>query len=924
MTIRLRESITARCPTDSDEDTARLFDMQVARLQAIIDEDVHELPGRVASSWIKKCEDGSSSIEMTMYGSPSELAIRMDLVHGTALEILVSLCKDERVDEMGGRVKLPFPLHQEYQLISQPDDSQQTVRADENYPVDFGMTRDKSVHFEGRTVHCFSCKSAASSLRSASSELSQCYKPFPTTYIGWIIGQIHSVRAEFGFRLANGDTEMVLNCYVITLSCADSADDEEREFYARQARVLQQVMDCDLHNICDASGSQSMIGSAINGLPTINVVVNSADMELWNGGGWAFQMGTQLRAAISLQRHDGVRSQKHTYTAWLQFFSLSDDSHSVNGETIVANSTHWESEGWGGGGWGASESWGMMLGSVAVQREREMASPLFEDGLKRPGIVSRVAMSASERVHRWVSHAGRVQRKIYSNKSFLEKELSRATVLSIFMNYIVDATLYQLRSISRVPPEIWRTIFQLAYAGGGSAWSPDSVLYVPMSVCRQWRDVLAGGAAADLWNPIDFRGVSHRKCRARVAQVEYVMAHSSLDLSLGLEDMNALLGATLHRLVSSINELTLNVHDFYCPAESVAGQLARSIFRVQSPVPNVSSLTIEGVTFGTGEFPCGGSLPQWAQTLTPEQTLMQWSWPQPSKLRKVTFLWTLTPETCFNLPWVEIQSYAEFNTARIHGTLPITHLSNMHNLRVLCLSGVRLPSASALQIAFPQVQELNFVVPWHNVPPEGHFVGISFPNLQVLRLHVRSNRGFGEDAAGARFHRELEAFLFGCPALSRVSLALQIPFSGDTLIRHMRAIPALSALHIFGADRDMMDSEFILGLTNELIAPRLQVLSIQPGRYWDEYTDENPQQRSELVHAFERRFELGLKVLDFSHRAVHSGPHSKTHHDLWETATGWDWIYDRWAVGGVKVSDSLRRDLEVLSARRDVAIGFET
>ncbi|KAK7020014.1 hypothetical protein R3P38DRAFT_2782419 [Favolaschia claudopus] len=102
-------SITTRCPTESDEDTVRLFDMQVARLQTIIDEDVREMPGRVASSWLKKSEDGSSMIEMTriqMYGSPSELSVRMDMVPGTNLEVSVSLCKDERMDETGSRVKV--------------------------------------------------------------------------------------------------------------------------------------------------------------------------------------------------------------------------------------------------------------------------------------------------------------------------------------------------------------------------------------------------------------------------------------------------------------------------------------------------------------------------------------------------------------------------------------------------------------------------------------------------------------------------------------------------------------------------------------------------------------------------------------------------------------------------------------------------
>ncbi|KAK7024084.1 hypothetical protein R3P38DRAFT_2779636 [Favolaschia claudopus] len=136
-------------------------------------------------------------------------------------------------------------------------------------------------------------------------------------------------------------------------------------------------------------------------------------------------------------------------------------------------------------------------------------------------------------------------------------------------------------------------------------------------------------------------------------------------------------------------------------------------------------------------------------------------------------------------------------------------------------------------------------------------------------------------------------------------------------------MPALRSLHIFGADRNMMDAQFTLGLAAELVAPGLQLLSLQPGRYWDEHTDEHPHQRSDLVHAFERRFELGLEVLDFSHGAVHSGVHSKTCHDLWEAAAGWNWVYDRWAVGGVKVSESLRNDLGILAARKEVCIKLD-
>ncbi|KAK7056107.1 hypothetical protein R3P38DRAFT_3566677 [Favolaschia claudopus] len=89
--------VTTRCPTGADSDTVKLFNMQVAKLQAVIDEDLEESPGEVATNWVNKRSDGSFTIDLMIFGSPRDISMRMDLVPGSDLEVTISLCKDERV-----------------------------------------------------------------------------------------------------------------------------------------------------------------------------------------------------------------------------------------------------------------------------------------------------------------------------------------------------------------------------------------------------------------------------------------------------------------------------------------------------------------------------------------------------------------------------------------------------------------------------------------------------------------------------------------------------------------------------------------------------------------------------------------------------------------------------------------------------------
>ncbi|KAK7018309.1 hypothetical protein R3P38DRAFT_2784136 [Favolaschia claudopus] len=279
------------------------------------------------TSWINE-EDNTIQVVQCNEDDYSKLRV------GDCVMFLVYLTRDEYFLTRSGEFKREYGLWADlislynsimaldiYSFLEDVEENR--VLADEKYLVDFGMTRDKSVEVEGTRVHCFSCKNAAHSLRHALSDYALSRKPFPSVYIGWIEGSIYSVQAEFDFRLIGGTSGTVYNCYVITLACSETAGDTEREFFSKQVAVLRQV-----------PASRSLLGEDVNGIPSIKVMVTDDEMELWNGGDWAFVAGRTLRAAICLQRHDDFRGERHasfspfgyTYSAWLQFFSMYEAS----------------------------------------------------------------------------------------------------------------------------------------------------------------------------------------------------------------------------------------------------------------------------------------------------------------------------------------------------------------------------------------------------------------------------------------------------------------------------------------------------------------------------------------------------------------------------------------------------------------------
>ncbi|KAK6987613.1 hypothetical protein R3P38DRAFT_2805795 [Favolaschia claudopus] len=641
--------------------------------------------------------------------------------------------------------------------------------------------------------------------------------------------------------------------------------------------------------------------------------------------------------------------------------SVMDLSTRLQARTTMNGSGQWGDGGWGGG-WGSSGPWDATLSSVSTISESMVNSSLFPEKSNPPGIVSRVA-TVVQPTHRsrgtplllsmtsdsrskgfffdalvpWMSDAGRRQRELHRTLRSSQKACAHATVTSIFVDFIIDSTLYEQRSISSVPAEIWKTIFTMAYGDRYSPWSPESALYVPMSVCRLWRDIITGEAAGELWNPIDFRGATATQRRARAIQSGYALQSGSLDLSFSMDGVDSSLTSVLHRLVSPQKRsvlhrlvsptkhihLALRISDFYSMTDNAS--LARSVFRIQNPIPNIDALTIEGGTFWTGDYPCREVLPQWAESLIADQCRLSWACPAEFRLKSLTLMWTLTPETWFDLPWAQLESYAELNTARLHGVLPATHLSRMTNLRVLCLSGVWLPSAS-LRVTLPCLEELNLVVSWQNVPNDGHFAGLEAPHLRVLSLRGRNARSPQEDQAASSFHHDLEAFLVRCPDLSVLSLALQIAYTGATIVQHMRALPALQSLFVPAANRDLLNLDFVRGMADLSLTPMLRVLGIQQGRYWDELAEESVEESeitAGLLHALARRFETGLKAVSFTENGGQSLMRAHTALSPWEAAAGWDWVDDRWGVGGVMISKALRKGLKRLAVSSGAMIELD-
>ncbi|KAK7008134.1 hypothetical protein R3P38DRAFT_3211785 [Favolaschia claudopus] len=217
------------------------------------------------------------------------------------------------------------------------DDAANTqMMAAESQLSNLAMTRDRTALLSSTRVDCFSCKNVSRSderrlIRDMFFDAHDNHyrKPGPASYMGWVFGQVHNIKACFDHRLHPHLYSMdgqLINCYVISLKSADQANEKTKEDFDRQVEVLTKLMHCDRPWCCiDDAENDCWLGTEVNGSKTIKVTLTEDQMMLWNGGDWAFPPNQNIRVAVSLERYDGFQSYIHTYTAWMELFQVVND-----------------------------------------------------------------------------------------------------------------------------------------------------------------------------------------------------------------------------------------------------------------------------------------------------------------------------------------------------------------------------------------------------------------------------------------------------------------------------------------------------------------------------------------------------------------------------------------------------------------------
>ncbi|KAJ7829354.1 hypothetical protein B0H13DRAFT_2679887 [Mycena leptocephala] len=206
-------------------------------------------------------------------------------------------------------------------LTTDSDSTGERVLGLDRYNIDFSMTRDCSEVLAEETIHRFSCKDPwkHAEMKAAHGK----YNPRKITlplYDTWIVGQIHETRAFVNYRIF--DRSELRNCFVVTLKCPDSADVRSKEFFSKQIRALEHIMEHDGEDNSETSG---WLGPYVNGAKTINVTLTEDAMGFWNSGWWAFLPDQCIKMMVRLRRDDGFKGKVHTYTAWLEEFAILDE-----------------------------------------------------------------------------------------------------------------------------------------------------------------------------------------------------------------------------------------------------------------------------------------------------------------------------------------------------------------------------------------------------------------------------------------------------------------------------------------------------------------------------------------------------------------------------------------------------------------------
>ncbi|KAJ7107672.1 hypothetical protein C8R43DRAFT_963105 [Mycena crocata] len=348
------------CPLDAGDSLSKLYNSQISKLRDIVAHEALRLGYHLRRSWVAE-SNSFIKVSLLPWSFAPDLTVGCcisfdvglfrsnwpndSVAYGlVARDYVITSVTDLELEAAGKESLLgffcdsgpnkrssTFPVSHMAAisdvLTADSDSIGRRVLALDMYAVDYRMTRDNSVVVDGCVVHQFSCKDAFMLIASLE-DSTRTRRALVCRYQPWIVGQVHSVICRSVHRIGIPE-KVAVDCYIIALKCPDTADNRSREFFSMQVAALEGMLFRDGCAV-GMTEADSWLGSVVNGMKTIQVtflwlvIVSTVMMRNWNGLGprWCFVEGQHMSLMLRLHREDGFSGQRHTYTAWVEEFSV--------------------------------------------------------------------------------------------------------------------------------------------------------------------------------------------------------------------------------------------------------------------------------------------------------------------------------------------------------------------------------------------------------------------------------------------------------------------------------------------------------------------------------------------------------------------------------------------------------------------------
>ncbi|KAJ7109686.1 hypothetical protein C8R43DRAFT_962539, partial [Mycena crocata] len=736
------------CPLDAGDSLSKLYNSQISKLRDIVAHEALRLGYHLRRSWVAE-SNSFIKVSLLPWSFAPDLTVGCcisfdvglfrsnwpndSVAYGlVARDYVITSVTDLELEAAGKESLLgffcdsgpnkrssTFPVSHMAAisdvLTADSDSIGRRVLALDMYAVDYRMTRDNSVVVDGCVVHQFSCKDAFMLIASLE-DSTRTRRALVCRYQPWIVGQVHSVICRSVHRIGIPE-KVAVDCYIIALKCPDTADNRSREFFSMQVAALEGMLFRDGCAV-GMTEADSWLGSVVNGMKTIQVtflwlvIVSTVMMRNWNGLGprWCFVEGQHMSLMLRLHREDGFSGQRHTYTAWVEEFSVlvDEDLDDPLSEMQVLSMPR------------SVAQLDAILRLWLVWVRYTPAQPLLLDmSFLTPEDHVRSILKSELPGVEWTFD---MDARNFDVRTVREDPVSAQRVAALRKAHRHIAAMLQLAEAqlafhaALVAPvrllynDVLLQVFQHVFDFEGGRG-----LYRLSRVCKRWRAILrtvaggkmflACGSHSELLSG-DASTWPYVSCRAPVWPMRTV---GEVEWMFGTFETDA-------------GRLELTVEWDTVRDEVMEAAMARAG---------------HPASWSTGYF-CAFSLQHGGAGKLDISSRYPWSCNQPILLgacapTEVVFRRFEHPENFVDLAWEKVQRYSEHLTRpRPSREVPFAHLSRMIALVELTLYGVLLPSET---LSVPLLTRLSLFAPWTTEPSDmPPALNLHCPSLEHLTL----------------------------------------------------------------------------------------------------------------------------------------------------------------------------------------------